>query len=193
MLNFDQVAEESGITTEIVFRYFHLLEKATSKTKTFKAIRPDSLCTIPIKRGQADHKLAMSNFDEMFPEKDLKDYKLIFGVVIMEIDGEIPHFSLLVIDNVKRELKNYCSLQEKLDTSKLKTYLKKTMKVQYSHEDVLIENYQEGSYDCGLYVCQNAKQIVFDLSIDHITQDNMDVIRKMMFIELMKNILLKWE
>ena len=97
MLNFDQVAEESGITTEIVFRYFHLLEKATSKTKTFKAIRPDSLCTIPIKRGQADHKLAMSNFDEMFPEKDLKDYKLIFGVVIMEIDGEIPHFSLLVI------------------------------------------------------------------------------------------------
>ena len=59
--------------------------------------RPDSLCTIPIKRGQADHKLAMSNFDEIFPEKDLKDYKLIFGVVIMEIDGEIPHFSLLVI------------------------------------------------------------------------------------------------
>ena len=39
MLNFDQVAEESGITTEIVFRYFHLLEKATSKNKTFKSIR----------------------------------------------------------------------------------------------------------------------------------------------------------
>ena len=63
--------------------------------------RPDSLCTIPIKRGQADHKLAMSNFDEIFPEKDLKDYKLIFGVVIMEIDGEIPHFSLLVIGKIK--------------------------------------------------------------------------------------------
>ena len=60
-------------------------------------------------------------------------------------------------------------------------------------EDVLIENYQEGSYDCGLFVCQNAKQIVFNLSNDHITQENMDVIRKMMFIELMKNILLKWE
>ena len=51
----------------------------------------------------------MSDFEEMFPEKDLKDYKLIFGVVIMEIDGEIPHFSLLVIG--KQKFRENCTTQ----------------------------------------------------------------------------------
>ena len=51
----------------------------------------------------------MSDFEEMFPDKDLKDYKLIFGVVIMEIDGEIPHFSLLVIG--KQKFRENCTTQ----------------------------------------------------------------------------------
>ena len=75
----------------------------------------------------------------------------------------------------------------------MRNYLKKTTDQQYSHQDVVIEHYQEGSYDCGLYVCQNIKQIVFNLTTDRISQDNMDIFRKMVFIELMKNIVFEWE
>ena len=75
----------------------------------------------------------------------------------------------------------------------MRKYLQKTTNNSYTHEDVVIQHYQNGSYDCGLFVCQNAKQTVLDLATDRIKQDNMAVIRKMMFIELMKNIVLEWE
>ena len=75
----------------------------------------------------------------------------------------------------------------------MRKYLQKTTNNSYTHEDVVIQHYQNGSYDCGLFVCQNAKQTVLNLATDRIKQDNMAVIRKMMFIELMKNIVLEWE
>ena len=76
------------------------------------------LVSVPFYRGnQPHHKLVLANFQEILPPTVLRDFKLIFGLVIMDIDGELPHFSLLVIDNVHRQLKHFCSLQEKLGTS----------------------------------------------------------------------------
>ena len=106
---------------------------------------------------------------------------------------ELPHFSLLVIDNIERVIRHFCSLNEKLETTRLKKHLEQIVQVKYTHIDVKAENHQEDSYDCGLFVCQNAKQVVLkDMDDNKITQDNMISFRKMMVIELTKNIVLQW-
>ena len=106
--------------------------------------------------------------------------------------GSIPHFSLLVIDLRKSEIRHYCSLLERLDTTNLRKYLKKKTKKDFKHLDVALANHQEGSYDCGLFVCQNAKQETLQISSDRISQENMIAFRKMMLIELAKNLVFQW-
>ena len=106
--------------------------------------------------------------------------------------GEIPHFSLLVIDLPKSEIRHYCSLLERLDTTNLRKYLKKITKRDFNHMDVALANHQEGSYDCGLFVCQNAKQEALEIPSHRISQENMVAFRKMMLIELAKNIVWQW-
>ena len=58
--------------------------------------------------------------------------------------------------------------------------------------DVALANHQEGSYDCGLFVCQNAKQEALEIPSHRISQENMVSFRKMMLIELAKNIVWQW-
>ena len=132
MVNFDH-PEDSAITTDLVFRYFHLLGKikiANSistynftefffvflekvKMNYVKAIRPWPLMSVPYQREKTHHKLVLQDFQEIMPPEDLRSFKLILGLVVMDINGELPHFSLLVVDNVRKQVKHFCSLQVK--------------------------------------------------------------------------------
>ena len=133
MVNFDH-PEDSAITTDLVFRYFHLLGKEKIpiqfqptilqtffpffflekvKMNYVKAIRPWPLMSVPYQREKTHHKLVLQDFQEIMPPEDLRSFKLILGLVVMDINGELPHFSLLVVDNVRKQVKHFCSLQVK--------------------------------------------------------------------------------
>merc|ERR1711890_122551 len=172
--------------TDVIFRDFHLLEKATDNAlgstggggnpkKKVKAIRPFPLVTKPIQtRKKICHRLELNHFDEVLPKETIDSFDIILGLVIMDIDVELPHFSLLVIDNIERVIRHFCSLNEKLETTRLKKHLEQIVQVKYTHIDVKAEHHQEGSYDCGLFVCQNAKRVaLMKDSSDRITQENM--------------------
>ena len=81
---------------------------------------------------------------------------------------------------------------ELLDTTNLRKYLKKKTKKNFKHLDVAMANHQYGSYDCGIFVCQNAKQEALQISSDPISQDNMICFKKMMLMELTKNLVFQW-
>jgi hypothetical protein len=192
MLNFDNVTE-SGISSELVFKYFHLLEKSSD----VKALRPFPLMSQPVKNAYGKkkmitHRLLMNDFQDLIPITMVRECRLIFALVVMDIGHSLPHFSLLVVDNEKKRVRHFCSLKEKLVPTSLTNYLTKVTKIEYTHGDEVSEHYQDGSYDCGLFVCQNAKQLALNLPTGRITQENMAWFRKMMVIELTKNIVFQW-
>ena len=90
---------------------FVFLEKV--KMNYVKAIRPWPLMSVPYQREKTHHKLVLQDFQEIMPPEDLRSFKLILGLVVMDINGELPHFSLLVVDNVRKQVKHFCSLQVK--------------------------------------------------------------------------------
>ena len=69
--------------------------------------------SVPYQREKTHHKLVLQDFQEIMPPEDLRSFKLILGLVVMDINGELPHFSLLVVDNVRKQVKHFCSLQVK--------------------------------------------------------------------------------
>ena len=92
MLKFDPNQVDSGVTTDVIFRYFHLLEKSAGcidQATKVKAIRPLSLVTKPIKsRKKICHRLELNHFDEVLPKETIDSFDVILGLVIMDIDGK---------------------------------------------------------------------------------------------------------
>ena len=87
MLNMDQNVEESGVTSDIVFRYFHLLEKVSYERKV-KAVRPFQFMSEPVKRKNVilKHKLALKDYEDSLPQSYFENVDVILALVVMELN-----------------------------------------------------------------------------------------------------------
>ena len=87
MLNFDQNVEDSGVTSDIVFRYFHLLEKV-SHDKKIRAVRPFQFMSEPVKRRNVilKHKLTLKDYEDSLPQSSFENVDLILALVVMDLN-----------------------------------------------------------------------------------------------------------
>ena len=87
MLNLDQNVEDSGVASDIVFRYFHLLEKVSFEKKV-KAVRPFQFMSEPVKRKNVilKHKLSLKDYEDSLPQSCFENVDLILALVVMDLN-----------------------------------------------------------------------------------------------------------
>ncbi len=191
----NEVGIETGISNHLVHKYLHFLELAVGQNSV-RAMRPFVIMTKPPKGRKIDHAITNEDFSSLVTSDMIQNCRMSFGLVVMNVGSELPHFTLLAIDNERLELRHFCSMLERLDSARLVNYLKSTFGLQYKHveeNDGPSAHHQDGTYDCGVFVCQNAKHLAFESQRDVISQANMEIFRKMMLVELLQNIVFTWK
>ena len=98
MLNLDQNVEDSGVASDIVFRYFHLLEKVSFEKKV-KAVRPFQFMSEPVKRKNVilRHKLNLKDYEDSLPQSYFENVDLIFALVVMDLNRKSDHILGIVL------------------------------------------------------------------------------------------------
>ena len=98
LLVLDQNVEDSGIASDIICQYFHLLEKVSFEKKV-KAVRPFQFMSEPVKRKNVilKHKLSLKDYEDSLPQSCFENVDLILALVVMDLNRKSDDVPILDI------------------------------------------------------------------------------------------------